>query len=305
METAPRYHAGLVFLGTRDISVPELRRIIETVLADFGQDADPMAHGTDSQNLIVGHALAADVQAELAPPPTDMQRRIAELDDLADINQSVTARAARAALRIQITLYKHNAEEELPMDLPETILARILLQMVQRYNADYVEWLNRHAVLTADEFMNACSHVKPKRVRSVRPKTPLAAAADAAERFPSVDETHGRLAARVRHLMPGAKASAEEDMLANVFRSEPNKDDLAGIEDVEEIPSNTLRLATWAMTGTVAFLSLPVAATLGLISLAKGEDFRLNTQALSLTGLAVVLTSTGAIADVAAVLPLP
>ena len=304
MDQAPRYHAGLVFLGTRDISVPELRRTIETVFADFGQDTDPMAHGTDSQNLIVGHALAADVQAELAPPPTDMQRRIAELDDLADINQSVTARAARAALRIQVTLYKHNAEEELPMDLPETILARILLQMVQRYNADYVEWLNRHAVLTADEFMNACSHVKPKRVRSVRPKAPVASAATA-ERFPSVEETQSRLTARMRHLMPGAKASAEEDLLANVFRSEPSGDDLAGIEDVEEVPSNTLRLATWAMTGTVAFLSLPVAATLGVISLAKGEDFRLNTQALSLTGLAVVLTGTGAVADVVAVLPLP
>jgi hypothetical protein len=64
------------------------------------------------------------------------------------------------------------------------------------------------------------------------------------------------------------------------------------------------RLGAWVLTGGAATICLPVAASLSVINLLKGEDFRLNTQMLSLSGLGVVLNGNGAFAQVLDALPI-
>ncbi|TNF58872.1 MAG: hypothetical protein EP307_11545, partial [Rhodobacteraceae bacterium] len=59
-------------------------------------------------------------------------------------------------------------------------------------------------------------------------------------------------------------------------------------------PRNDLqRLTAWAMTGCIATLSLPVAASLAAVNLIRGEDFRLNTQVLSMTVLVASVPAYG------------
>jgi hypothetical protein len=79
----------------------------------------------------------------------------------------------------------------------------------------------------------------------------------------------------------------EQDLRANMQRT----------GDIE-------RLGAWVLTGGAATICLPVAASLSVVNLLKGEDFRLNTQMLSLSGLGVVLNSNGAFAQVLAALPI-
>ncbi|WP_226621751.1 hypothetical protein [Alloyangia pacifica] len=54
-----------------------------------------------------------------------------------------------------------------------------------------------------------------------------------------------------------------------------------------------LSLAGWAMTGLLAMLNFPVALLLAAIGLKRGMDFRLATQFLSFTTLAVSLNNAG------------
>jgi hypothetical protein len=55
-----------------------------------------------------------------------------------------------------------------------------------------------------------------------------------------------------------------------------------------------LGAASWAMTGMLCFLSVPVAAALAVFGLLRGMDFRLTTQTLSVTMLFVALQNAQA-----------
>ena len=50
--------------------------------------------------------------------------------------------------------------------------------------------------------------------------------------------------------------------------------------------------ASFAMTGLIAMVSLPVAAAVSVVHLMRGPDFRLTTQALSVTALFVGVESS-------------
>lgn len=63
--------------------------------------------------------------------------------------------------------------------------------------------------------------------------------------------------------------------------------------DQGDDPGDIWRLGIWCMTGMLAFLSAPVALSVAGINLLRGEDFRLNTQVLALTGCLVSLQNTG------------
>ena len=72
----------------------------------------------------------------------------------------------------------------------------------------------------------------------------------------------------------------------------------------DEAENDIRRLATWGMTGVVTLMSGPVGLSMAAVNLARGEDFRLNTHVLSLTGLLVMLQSSGALAGAVSYLPL-
>ena len=75
-------------------------------------------------------------------------------------------------------------------------------------------------------------------------------------------------------------------------------------EEDEEEPSDVRRLATWGMTGMMVFLSGPVAVSMAAVNLVRGEDFRLNTHVLALTGFLVTMQSSGMLSSVVAHLPI-
>ena len=58
------------------------------------------------------------------------------------------------------------------------------------------------------------------------------------------------------------------------------------------------------MTGMLAFLSGPVAVSMAAVNLIKGEDLRLNTHVLALTGFVSMVIGSGALEKVAHHLPL-
>lgn len=101
-------------------------------------------------------------------------------------------------------------------------------------------------------------------------------------------------------LTNGLDWSHAQVALAQAYRIPTAKDEPDAENDT---PSDVLRLATWAISGVIAFIALPVAITLFIINLLRGEDFRLNAQALSVTGLLVVLQAQGALANVLALWP--
>ena len=68
--------------------------------------------------------------------------------------------------------------------------------------------------------------------------------------------------------------------------------------------SDIRRLASWGLTGVVACLSGPVGLSMAAVNLMRGEDFRLNTHVLALTGFLVVSTSNGMVAQVVSALPI-
>ncbi|MCA0919683.1 hypothetical protein [Pseudooceanicola nanhaiensis] len=90
------------------------------------------------------------------------------------------------------------------------------------------------------------------------------------------------------------------ETLAAVFREDMEPED--GIE-AERGPLDA-RLAAWAMNGAVAVFSPPMAAALFTYNVLRKEDFRLNAQAMGLTGLFAALgVSSSAVAETISLLP--
>jgi len=180
-----------------------------------------------------------------------------------------------------------------------------MYRMVDAYAADYVEWLDPETVLTTDEFLGAFSSVSPRRVRGRQQIID-----DGAPRFAPIDETEPGLGVRYDAISgqklfsghDGPVSLSEEEALSLAFRLDPRPDEFDPTED--EPDSDIRRLATWGMTGVLVTLSAPVGISMAAVNLARGEDFRLNTHVLSLSGLLVVLQSSGALAEAVALLPI-
>jgi hypothetical protein len=130
--------------------------------------------------------------------------------------------------------------------------------------------------------------------------------------FHSIDETEERLAKRIDIFTDsnadedefGLVELTDEEALSLAYRVCPHPDVIDMPSKSDEAASDIRRLATWGMTGMLGFLSAPVALSMVAVNLARGEDFRLNTHVLSLTGLLVMLQSTGALANAVSYLPL-
>ena len=185
----------------------------------------------------------------------------------------------------------------------QLMLVVMLYRMVEAYGALNIEWLDPDTVLSVEQFLSAFASVSPRRVRGRQEIIEERRA-----RFAPVDETANSLNTRFDAICgqkvntpEGLVSLSEEEALALAFRTEPRPDEVTA--DQEDAISDIRRLATWGMTGTLAFMSAPVALSLAAVNLVRGEDFRLNTQVLSLTGLLAVLQSSGALANVVAMLP--
>ena len=172
--------------------------------------------------------------------------------------------------------------------------------MVDAFSVKQIEWLDPATQLTVDQFLSAFSNISPRRIRSgqdvIAPKR---------NRFAPIEETEPDLAVQCATILgrspyageEGLIELTEEEALALAFRADARPGDMDGAEETQ---SDIRRLASWGMTGMLVFISAPVAASLAAVNLARGEDFRLNTQVLSLTGFVATMQGTGMLESAAA-----
>jgi hypothetical protein len=189
----------------------------------------------------------------------------------------------------------------------ELLLVVMLFRIVEAYRPHYVEWLAPGTTMSTEAFLSAFQSVSPRRVRGRQEILD-----DDDPRFAPIAETAHSLSNRIEGIagqkLPfgneGLVQLSEEEQLALAFRTEPHPDQL-GDDDAGDDENNDIRrLAAWGITGVVASISAPVALSLAAVNLARGEDFRLNTQALSLTAGLVALQSSGALAHAVTYLPI-
>lgn len=203
--------------------------------------------------------------------------------------------------RVRVTMARQKRSDIAPQsDQPSgelhLSLARLVVELVDRFSADRVEWLNANASLSRAEILSALRYVSPRRSGA------------------SSDQSQPRrpdLLDRLSDEMTTRQTGPEVQMPQEIDGWEPAARNLARIAppvtldiaaetatdtaEPKSVPqpdaSLPLRSASWLITGVVATLSLPVAGALACYSMLRGSDFRITTQALVLVGLFVTLTT--------------
>ncbi|MCE8523370.1 hypothetical protein KBY30_20475 [Ruegeria pomeroyi] len=296
------YHGGLVFLGNEDGVMDRFSRIVTATLEDYG-------HAVERQTLLNDHEariMSSQYLVRLALESEGMDTsRVRRMDAAAGLNQRLHDSKERACNRlvISITPVSHLTDDR---DVTELMLVVMLYRMVDLYTSELIEWLDPDVRLTIEQFLGAFANVSPRRVRGRQQILNPDGA-----RFAPIDDTAPDLANRYDRIMgqyahqgeTGLVELTDQEALALAFRSEPRPDQMDALSPEEQAQTDIRRLASWGMTGCLAFVSAPVAASLAAVNLIKGEDFRLNTQVLSLTAALVFMQSSGAMSGVLALLP--
>lgn len=302
MGRADKYHGGLVFAGNQDNALDRFCRIVASTFEDYG-------HSVDRQTILDDHIarIATEhymLKLTLLPwgSPSETIQRSARMDAAAGLNTArMNGQFDEHHLDITLTPVSPGHED---IEVTELMLVVMLYRMVDAFPVRQIEWLNSDTVLRVDQFMSAFTNVSPHRVRS-RQEVQI----PAGHRFASIEDTEPGLARHCDAILgktahggcEGLIELTDEEMLALAFRDGPRPDEYAFGEDV---PSDIRRLATWGMTGMLAFLSTPVALSVAAVNLARGEDFRLNTQVLALTGCVIAMHSSGLLSTAVNALPL-
>ena len=290
MTNTGRYHGGLVFFGNPDQALDRFTRIVSATLADYGHPVERQSILDPTQARIISSHYS--VKLALAPAP----------DAIFEIKIN-----NKSLQRLEIDLSAVTGDRD-DKDISELIMVVMLYRMVDIVATRSIEWLNTETVLSVEQFLGAFSNVSPRRVSGRQDNHD-----ELGTPFHSVDDTEMDLSEKMNIFANHSAHDGEfglidlsdEEALSLAYRFCPRPDviDVPSMP-VEEAESDIRRLASWGMTGMVGFLSAPVALSMVAVNLTRGEDFRLNTNVLSLTGLLVMLQSTGALASAVSYLPL-
>lgn len=280
------YHGGIVFHDDAENPLDGFCRIVTATLEDYG-------HQVERQSVIDAGQARVVTSQYLVKLSLD-ERRYRDRSDA----RRAGKRPAKARHRLEIEMTPA-AEGYEDRDISELMLVVMLYRMVDICNTELIEWMDPGTVLTVDQFLSAFTNVSPHRVHgSGGPRGP--GFASSAETAPDAAGHHDELAEDASRMVE----LTEDEALALAFRAPGGFDAGEGLSPGQEAQSDIRRLAIWGMTGMIAVLSTPVAASMAAVNLVRGEDFRLNTQVLSLTGLLVVLNSSGALASAVSYLPI-
>ncbi|MBE1282448.1 MAG: hypothetical protein GJ676_03975 [Rhodobacteraceae bacterium] len=289
MTNSGRYHGGLVFFGTPENPLDQFSRIVSATLEDYGH----MVERQSVQGNMSAHVLSSQYIVKMT------------LDAVHDLDGQVldSIQVIEKPQRLEIELTPVAPGSEDP-DITQLIMVVLLYRMVDMFDVEYIEWMDQKTVLQVEDFLGAFANVSPRRVRGRQEVLD-----QRGQRFAPVDETAPELMDHYDTILGKRPHSEEvglidlsdEEALALAFRETGRPDELT--PDQEEAQNDIRRLAAWGMTGMMVFLSAPVAASMAAVNLVKGEDFRLNTHVLSLTGLLVVLQTSGALASVVNSIP--
>lgn len=305
MTQTARYHGGLVFTGQQESALDRFSRIVSATLEDYGHRVERQSIMSVQQARITASQFLVKLTLSKGAKPSDHTTRSMRIDAAAGLNPK-TRVADEPMQRLEISLCPADPARA-DQSQSELLLVVMMYRMAEAYPTEYVEWLSPETILTTEQFLGAFSTVSPRRVRSRQQildcKGP---------RFAPVDDTEPGLVHQYDAIAgqklfdghEGPVSLSEQEALSFAFRMDPHPDEFEAVEEEDERDNDIRRLASWGMTGMMVFISAPVAISMAAVNLAKGEDFRLNTNVLSLTGCLVVLQSSGALASVMAMLPL-
>ena len=270
-----RYHGGLVFFDANMKSLDDVCRAVSSTFADYGYLVERQSILGDGTACITSLRIAVRLQIER------------------DAEQS----------RLILTLITADRSLVTP-DMAQLVLLAMMFRILETHPAHSVEWLDPATVLPAGKFVHAVTKVSPRRV----PDRQQVLDAEF-YRFLPVEEAEETICSRYDEMCGQvgrvqAQPETEQDYLARVFRCDDWMDDGDVIDGDTGAESDIRRLASWGLTGVVACLSGPVGLSMAAVNLMRGEDFRLNTHVLALTGFLVVSTSNGMVAQVVSALPI-
>ncbi|MEY8837943.1 hypothetical protein AB9K41_02770 [Cribrihabitans sp. XS_ASV171] len=302
MTQAGRYHGGLVFLGDADGALDRFCRITTATLEDYGHPVDRQTITSPMEARVVASHYMVKLTLETLPGG----ERDMLLDDAAGLNRRVKPRKPRDKQRLSIELMPVSAGMD-DRDISELMLVVMLYRMVDIYASEYIEWLSPDVHLTIEQFLGAFANVSPRRVHGRQQVI-----ANKGKRFADVEETapelamqYDRISGRAAHEgEAGFVRLTDEEALALAFRATPHPNEVDAQNPEEQAENDIRRLTAWGMTGMLCFLSAPVAASMAVVNLVRGEDFRLNTQVLALTGAVATVASSGMLGNMLSFLAL-
>ncbi|WP_336510105.1 hypothetical protein [Ruegeria lacuscaerulensis] len=298
------YHGGLQFDGETDGAIERFSAIVSATLEDYGHLVERKSIRDATEASIVCNQylvrLTLDTQVPVAEDRFERMNRSAGLKTL----QRPVVTLPKNRLTITITPVSPLLDDR---EISELMLVVVLYRMVDICATQRVEWLTPNTVLTIEQFMSAFDTLPPVKKKKRNRKQIFEAVSGPFAELDTIEED--QLDEPQKKAPPPAARPiqlSDEQLLSIAFRTEPieqplDRDDTHPL-DHDEQPSDILRLTSWGLTGAVASVSVPIAASMAAVNLIRGEDFRLNTQVLAYSVAISALSTSGAFAGVANVL---
>ncbi len=294
MEQTNWYHGGLVFLGDTEGAIKRFSRIVTGTMQDYGHLVERQSVLNAEEARVVTSQYIVKLSLELTP----YTGRIVA-------HRHMSAQPSKPMHRLEISFMPIAPGVE-DRDITELMLVVMMYRMVDAYPVQQIEWMDPDTILSVEQFLGAFASVSPRRVQSRQQILGCKS-----NRFIPVEDMEDGLSehadiieADTVILDDDLIRMSEEETLSLAFRHDQFPDLIDPETPEEKAESDIRRLAAWGMTGMLVFLSAPVAASMAVINLAKGEDFRLNTHVLALTGFVVSMSSSGLLANAVSYLPI-
>lgn len=294
MDRGSRYHGALIVSGHEDGMLETFAEMVATAFEDFGHPVERCSLSDTRNARVTATHYAARLTLAPGPHAEPAAQRCRH-------DGAATGPAKGWRLKIEMTPADPARDDQ---DISELLMAVMLYRALHEFDTRVVEWLDPLTILDHSEFLASFGSIAPCLVQA--DSTGFGA-------VPAYAGSEGTVAPLSRrHPFPLLEAPEEEtdiffpeDALALAYRSDDVTQPLPPVPyQPDSGPSSVQRLAVWAMTGMIGFLSAPVALSVAAVNLLRGEDLRLNTQVLSLTALVVTLHASGVLHSLAAELPL-
>ncbi|WP_336509004.1 hypothetical protein [Ruegeria lacuscaerulensis] len=293
------YHGGLQFNGKTEGAIERFGKIVATTLQDYGHLVERKTVLSETEASIVSSQYL--VRLTMETQAVESNDRFERMDRAAGLKTIARPIVTMPQNRLAITISPVSALLD-DSEISELMLVVILYRMVDICATQRVEWLSPNTVLTIEQFMSAFDTLTPVKQRNRKQIFEAVTGPFAGLDIPEEEDLDEP---QKKALKPAARPIqlSDEQLLSIAFRTEPieqpsdRDDDTRPLEP--EQPSDILRLSSWGLTGAVASVSVPIAASMAAVNLIRGEDFRLNTQVLAYTVAISALSTSGAFAGVA------
>ncbi|MBP0481069.1 hypothetical protein [Sagittula salina] len=184
----------------------------------------------------------------------------------------------RVVIEIVTTNGEAPAEEE-----AARVLSAVVQACLDHSCADILEWYSPDVLLDRDDFIRLRTYVSPRRLQEV--DTDMEDELFENETFTST--VRGSLYGAPKPIPLEERPQITDRLAQYRIAFEP-------LEPAER----RMTVAGWLMTGVLGTVYLPVAAFVSIVTLGRGMDFRLISQALAVTALFAALYNADRLGDV-------